>query len=433
MSLTIFQKMLIAPAAGMALYCGYLYVAYGEYRQATAAIESIRDDYLPASELAGDNTLLFESLVTQMKDAVLAGEVSWLANSQRSRDQIIDNLSKMERYKNAVPAEEIKRMRENFNLYYQNAEALSLAMLGQQANAEQHNTLVENVERYHGVVSGLIKDNKRMIHERVRETVQLTTRRLDDLLMAGVYLGVFLILVVAVLTFGLSLATRKSLKDITGKMKDMAQGHPDFSKRLALRGNDELGTLANWFNQLSDKLEQDYKKIELLSITDRLTQLYNRTKIDQLFADELRRSERYDEVFSVILIDLDHFKSVNDNYGHQTGDTVLQELAGLLKENVRETDYVGRWGGEEFIVISPRTEMASAMLVAEKLRKSIAEYSFSEVGHKTASFGVASYRAGDDEDSMTQRVDKFLYMAKNQGRNRVVGEAENGRSDSAIG
>lgn len=424
MKLTIFQKMLIAPVVAMALYCGYLYVTYAAHRQASTAIEQISDDYLPVMELAGENVLLFENIVTQMKDAVLAGEVAWLAHTQRNRDQILDNLARMERYESAISAEEVKRLRDSFNLYYQNAHALSLAMLGQEVSAELRNTLVENVERYHSVVSSLLNDTKRMVQERVHHTVQLTNQRLNDLLMVGVYLGVFLILVVTGLTFFLSMTARKSLYEVIGRMKDLAQGQPDFSKRLVQHSHDELGVLTGWFNLLSDKLEQDYKKIELLSITDKLTQLYNRTKIDQLLADELKRAERYAEGFSVILIDLDHFKSVNDNHGHQVGDSVLQELSRLLRDSVRETDYVGRWGGEEFIVISPNAEIATAMQVAEKLRKAIDEYSFSVVGHKTASFGVASHRAGDDADSMTRRADEFLYIAKEEGRNRVVGETE---------
>jgi diguanylate cyclase (GGDEF)-like protein len=205
-------------------------------------------------------------------------------------------------------------------------------------------------------------------------------------------------------------------------MKYLAQGQPDFSKRLVQHSPDELGVLTGWFNLLSEKLEQDYKKIELLSITDKLTSLYNRTKIDQLFTDELKRAERYGEGFSVILIDLDYFKSVNDTYGHQVGDTVLQEMSRLLRESVRKTDYVGRWGGEEFLVISPQSDIRHALHLAEKLRKMINEYNFSSVGRKTASFGVVSHRAGDCADSMMQRADECLYIAKEQGRNRVVGE-----------
>ena len=425
MNLTIFQKMLIAPSVAIALYGGYIYATYASNKQASAAIESIQDDYLPAMELAGEDVLLFDGIVTQMKDAISAGEVSWLDHSRQNKDQILNNLSKMEHYKDIIPAEETKRLRENFNLYYQNAYALSLDMLGQKVGVESRNTLIDNVEHYHSVVSILLQDNKRIVQERVHFTVQLTNQRLNGLLMMGVFLGIFLTLVVIGLTFGLTMSTQKSFSEVIQRMKDLAQGQPDFSKRLVQHSQDELGVLIAWFNLLSDKLEQDYKKIELLSITDRLTTLYNRTKIDQLFADELKRAERYHEKFSIILIDLDNFKSVNDNYGHPVGDTVLQELSRLLRERVRETDYVGRWGGEEFIVISPNSDSVKALQVAEKLRKSIDEYRFSKVEHKTASFGVVSYRAGDDASSMTNRADEFLYLAKKGGKNRVIGETEN--------
>ncbi len=425
MNLTIFQKMLIGPAVAIALYCAYLYATYVAAEMASTAIESIQDDYVPAMELAGENVLLFDSIVTQMKDAVSAGEVSWLDHSQQNRDQILDNLSKMERHQGSDPAEELKRLRENFNLYYRNAYALSLEMLGHKDNIELRNTLVENVERYYRVVSEMLSNNKRMVQERVHRTVQLTKQRLIDLLIVGVSFGVLMILIVIGLTFSLTMTTRKSFSEVTDRMKDLAQGHPDFSKRLVQHSKDELGALVDWFNLLSDKLEQDYKKIERLSITDKLTKLYNRTKIDQLLADELKRAERYQEKFSLILIDLDDFKSVNDNYGHSVGDTVLQELSQLLTQSVRETDYVGRWGGEEFVAISPNTDMARAMQLAEKLRKSIDEYAFSEVGHKTASFGAVSFRAGDDAARMMLRVDAFLYRAKAEGKNRVIGESEN--------
>jgi diguanylate cyclase (GGDEF)-like protein len=423
MNFTIFQKMLIAPVVAMALYCCYFYITYVGDKEAIAAIESIQNDYLPAMELAGENILLFDSVVTQMKDAVLSGEMAWLNHSQQVRDQIHANLSKLEHYKEAIPAEEIECVRENFSLYYQNAYALSLVMLGDKTTAAlRNNALVENVERYHSTVSSLLNDHKQMVQERVRLTVQQTNQRLNDRLRVGVLLGIFLVLVVIGLTFHLSRTTRKNFNEIIERMKYLAQGQPDFSKRLVQHSPDELGVLTGWFNLLSEKLEQDYKKIELLSITDKLTSLYNRTKIDQLFTDELKRAERYGEGFSVILIDLDYFKSVNDTYGHQVCDTVLQEMSRLLRESVRKTDYVGRWGGEEFLVISPQSDIRHALHLAEKLRKMINEYNFSSVGRKTASFGVVSHRAGDCADSMMQRADECLYIAKEQGRNRVVGE-----------
>ncbi len=426
MNFTIFQKMLIAPVVAVALYCCYFLVAYVADRQVRAAVQAMQDEYLPAMELAGEDVLLFDNLVTQMKDAVSSGEVSWLNHSRQTMNQILDNLSGLEHYQVAIPVAETQHLRENLVLYYQNAFALSRMMLAEKADVPLRNTLIENVAHYHGAVSGLLNDHKRIIQERVHLAVQQTKQRLNNLLTAGVSLGVFMMLAVIGLTLHLSLTTRKRFSEVIDRMKDLAQGQPDFSKRLAQHKRDELGVLIEWFNRLSDKLERDHKEIELLSITDKLTALYNRTKIDRLFADELKRTERYGDGFSVILIDLDHFKSVNDSYGHQAGDSVLQELSRLLRACVRETDHLGRWGGEEFIVILPNADMACAMQLAEKLRKSIDEHSFSGVGHKTASFGVASYRAGDDVDSMTRRADNFLYLAKEAGRNQVIGEAESG-------
>lgn len=162
----------------------------------------------------------------------------------------------------------------------------------------------------------------------------------------------------------------------------------------------------------------DKKRIEELSVTDRLTQLYNRLKIDEIFAMKLASAGRYKTPLSVIIIDLDHFKLVNDTWGHQAGDDVLKEFAALIKSNVRETDIVGRWGGEEFLILSD-TDLDSATQLSEKLREKVSAFKFSFAGHKTGSFGVSSYHAGDDEKSMMKRADEALYRAKENGRNRV--------------
>lgn len=163
----------------------------------------------------------------------------------------------------------------------------------------------------------------------------------------------------------------------------------------------------------------DKKRVEELSITDRLTGLYNRLKLDELFASYLCIAKRHQTPFSIILLDIDKFKSVNDTYGHQVGDSLLQELAKLLKTNVRFEDAVGRWGGEEFLILLPNSDLESARLLAEKLRSLMEAQNFAYVGRRTSSFGVASYHLHDDEKSMTARADAALYLAKENGRNRV--------------
>lgn len=180
---------------------------------------------------------------------------------------------------------------------------------------------------------------------------------------------------------------------------------------------DAQGTRSGYMQIRQDVTSQ--KRLEELWMTDHLTGLENRQSMDQIWEREILRAERYGDLFSVLLIDIDHFKSVNDNYGHLVGDELLFQFAQLLRQECRDTDHVGRWGGEEFIVLIPNTNLSSAVLMAEKIRETIESFSFTTVGDVTVSIGVACYRSGMSEDELFSLADKALYRAKNSGRNRV--------------
>lgn len=160
--------------------------------------------------------------------------------------------------------------------------------------------------------------------------------------------------------------------------------------------------------------------LERIAVTDRLTGLYNRTKLDEVFADELAQAKRYGQSVAVIMADIDNFKSVNDTYGHQVGDSVLSEFAAIVRELVRDTDTPGRWGGEEFLVICSHVDLNGAHILAERIRTAVAGHSFSVIGQKTCSFGVASYQPGDTAETIVKRADMALYEAKQNGRDRVA-------------
>lgn len=168
---------------------------------------------------------------------------------------------------------------------------------------------------------------------------------------------------------------------------------------------------------LSDITEK--KEMERRSITDPLTKLFNRAGIDQFLAREVELSRRHKNSLSVIIIDIDFFKKVNDIYGHQVGDIILVELSGILKAHIRSTDLAGRFGGEEFMLILPQTNQEGGLIVAEELRKKIEAYNFSAPTNVTASLGVASFDGKEDIHSLIKRADKALYKAKESGRNRV--------------
>lgn len=158
---------------------------------------------------------------------------------------------------------------------------------------------------------------------------------------------------------------------------------------------------------------------ENLISRDHLTGLYNRHKIDELLEQTIEYSKRYKTGFAMIILDIDFFKPVNDEYGHQTGDSVLCEFANLLQTNMRANDHVGRWGGEEFLIILNNVDEDGLLKYAERLRALIETYDFSIVKHKTASFGATIYQLNEQINDLISRADNALYKAKNSGRNRV--------------
>lgn len=172
--------------------------------------------------------------------------------------------------------------------------------------------------------------------------------------------------------------------------------------------------------RLVAKHYEQYLEIKHISEHDYLTGIYNRQTITEELSREINRSERYGSTFSIILVDVDSFKATNDEFGHIAGDRLLVEISDLMRRTVRASDAIGRWGGEEFMVVCPQTDASGAFQLAETLRRVIECREFSNVGYKTVSVGVAEYQADDDEVDIVGRADKGLYAAKNEGRNRII-------------
>lgn len=168
-----------------------------------------------------------------------------------------------------------------------------------------------------------------------------------------------------------------------------------------------------------------HKKTEELTITDGLTELFNYRYFRSKLSDEVRRADRYRQRFSLLMLDLDHFKNVNDQYGHQTGNIVLREVSGIIKQCLRDVDIIARYGGEEFVVILPQTGDNDALMIAERIRTSIETAYFSNIqGQRdiqiSISIGIASYPNGvHTAEQLLEKVDQALYDAKAEGRNKV--------------
>jgi diguanylate cyclase (GGDEF)-like protein/PAS domain S-box-containing protein len=183
---------------------------------------------------------------------------------------------------------------------------------------------------------------------------------------------------------------------------------------------EQLSTLNMAMKNRIDELYNMTSVLEEEASVDSLTGAFNRTKFEKFFDYEIEKAQLNKSRLSVIMLDLDHFKSINDSYGHHVGDEVLKSFVRLITKNLKRVDLFARWGGEEFVILLPGTSLRNAEKLAENLREKVQNESFSTAGSITASFGVGEYEAKESKKEFFNRVDKLLYEAKKSGRNKVI-------------
>lgn len=186
----------------------------------------------------------------------------------------------------------------------------------------------------------------------------------------------------------------------------------------------ELKYTRDKLKELLNEQEKLSKELERLATTDPLTGVWNRRHLFALAEQEINRASRYQKPFSILMIDIDKFKKINDNYGHCVGDEVLIVMAKVTLRCLRQADFFGRFGGEEFVAVLPETNMDEAAIAADRIRQNIAKiviYAQQQPLNITVSIGIATYSWEDKTiDTILQRADQALYLAKSQGRNRVI-------------
>ncbi|MBI5805007.1 GGDEF domain-containing protein [candidate division TA06 bacterium] len=215
---------------------------------------------------------------------------------------------------------------------------------------------------------------------------------------------------------------RTQNRDLTFLVMAFSRAHLPMALYFVVLGS-LIGILFGIYPQIIASL---MGRIQVLSVTDYLTGIYNRRYLFEKLAEELSRSSRYQRKLALLMLDIDHFKNYNDNHGHQLGDYPLKELAQLLTRSIRQQDFAARYGGEEFVVVAPETDKEQGVKLAEKIKTAIEEYPFKMKesqpnGRITVSIGVAEFpEGGSDADELVGKADVALYLAKDMGRNKVV-------------
>jgi len=218
-----------------------------------------------------------------------------------------------------------------------------------------------------------------------------------------------------------------SLKSLQGALRHLSWqtqcvADGDLNQRVDFMGefSAAFNSMVESLAEARETLQAQNAQLEELATTDALTGAWNRRKFNDLVSGEIERAQRYGKPLSLFILDIDHFKHVNDTYGHDVGDAVLRELAAVVRAQMRAVDQFARWGGEEFVVLSPEVPVAGCAELAERARVAVAAHVFPAVGTVTVSVGVAALQSGDTADALFSRADGALYAAKESGRDRVV-------------
>lgn len=423
-SLSLLKKFLLAPALGLLLVLPFYIFAFFSMNNINNSVKEFNKELNPLQETAYKNIFLLEKAVNDINSAIAAKEIEWIDSAEIHIEEIRENLHKFFQSSYQKDAQEaIKAL----DAYYKVARDVSQKIIETDNNYRNIESDTKKVIENYKALDTSLKNIKLKIKQDIATSVNFIYESTTFLLLNGnlIFLVWFILstLIIVIVYRDIKYKINTLVKD----SKEIASGDVDFEKRLCIVSYDELGQIIKSINVFINKLHKSHeelseakKELERLYITDQLTGVYNRVKIDEIIDIELKKQKRYGYVCSVIMIDIDLFKLVNDTYGHLAGDLTLKEFSALLKSNVRDTDNVGRWGGEEFIIVSPQTDQDGALSLANHLRSKIEEFTFTTVGKKTASFGVASCSEDDDIQSLIDNADKALYRAKNSGRNKVV-------------
>lgn len=284
-------------------------------------------------------------------------------------------------------------------------------------NISHNNTTIQWWDESTLVIDTMFEVEKDLLNQ-VRKYSKNTISKNEKDLFIYTLSAITAFIIVSLLTFLTVSRVLEALSILIHSLNQIEQTE-DFGIRIKAKSNDEFAQLGFSINHLLDYTDKIIKQKDELASIDVLTGVMNRRSFMNLVNKEVARSLRYDTSLSLIFCDIDKFKSINDNYGHNIGDEVLQAFAKTIKSHIRQADIFARWGGEEFVILTVETNEANAAQLADNLRKIIMDMKVSSVEKITCSFGVAELKKDESFEELCERADQAVYDAKNSGRNQV--------------
>jgi len=262
--LSIFHKMLIAPLLAITLFGLYIFNIYTQQIESKKYMDSIYKKYFPILNIANENLILLDNTISSFEDSVSAGEEAWLENSKFYKKNIESNLLDLENF--GIDKNTTKDMQNIFNLYFNNTMQLSTLMLQESNEYEKINILTQSMTIYLQKTREKLKNFQMLQNKKLQETINITNEYGDKILHLGIVIGLFSLFLIISLSIFLSLSTKKSLRELLNSLKNIADGNPDFSKRLEKNSDDELGELVNEFNKFTKKLQKDHEELRVAKL-----------------------------------------------------------------------------------------------------------------------------------------------------------------------
>jgi diguanylate cyclase (GGDEF)-like protein len=401
--------------------CVIVYMGMRSTETIAEAANSVVNNHLSMVFSLGQLEVALQKQDSAVYRYMTSGEKEWLDASEEARSEY--NKWFVEAQNSATDPYEEDKLSTIDELYVQYDNLIRQVLLSPQRSSKATLGLVAKSDDFlRGIQSNIeqiqtLRQGMTIVHQKdISDTVSRHKR------FAFSFLGIIIILFV-VLALYLWHYLVRPLTFLLEGIRDFTRGKTDIV--IPPVGKDELGELQEAFNEMSREITVERKRLNAESQSDALTGLFNMRYFRRQLVEEFSRSQRYGRALTILMLDVDHFKAYNDKNGHPAGDIVLKEISRILIRNVRGTDIVARYGGEEFVMLLPETGVEAALIVAEKIRRTVQEHHFpfsdGTSERMGVSIGVASYPevgVGSDQD-LIEASDKALYLAKRNGRNQV--------------